>query len=310
MDRRRRRGFVLGWGFGTGTSARATRDVTERDTAKSSCPSVHSVPRRSNCRATYIRGRAGWPHPLTSDVVDTLLQRHRSIECKAIPILSGVHGCASCVTIWQRVVPLLPHFSTVTAPIANTLDANVDHSVARSRPWQACAAGALSSSTGEARAAAGEAIAQIAEASERRTRPRGGARPLHPRAAGGRCGELAGPHAKIPEWEQVLSAGAVCLNLIHAAHAFGYSGQWLSEWIAYDAECVRGARAPADEKVRRLHPHRHAAVHSAGPRSAVVGGGRDALRPRAELRRAGRGSTPRPRAMQRARTTPRPLRRS
>ncbi|MBW3098223.1 nitroreductase family protein [Pseudohoeflea coraliihabitans] len=44
----------------------------------------------------------------------------------------------------------------------------------------------------------------------------------------------ARPHVKIPEWEQVLSAGAVCLNLLMAAHAHGYSSNWLTEWYAYD----------------------------------------------------------------------------
>lgn len=39
---------------------------------------------------------------------------------------------------------------------------------------------------------------------------------------------------KIPEWEQILSAGAVCQNLLIAAHAAGFAGQWLTEWYAYD----------------------------------------------------------------------------
>ncbi len=43
-------------------------------------------------------------------------------------------------------------------------------------------------------------------------------------------------HPKIPEWEQVLSAGAVCLNLLHAAYAFGFGGTWVTEWVAYDAD--------------------------------------------------------------------------
>jgi nitroreductase len=42
------------------------------------------------------------------------------------------------------------------------------------------------------------------------------------------------PHAKIPEWEQVMSAGAVCMNLCHAANALGYGTNWLTEWYAYD----------------------------------------------------------------------------
>jgi nitroreductase len=44
----------------------------------------------------------------------------------------------------------------------------------------------------------------------------------------------AGPHVKIPEWEQVLSAGAATMNLITAAHALGYAANWHTEWYAYD----------------------------------------------------------------------------
>ncbi len=44
----------------------------------------------------------------------------------------------------------------------------------------------------------------------------------------------AAPHVKIPEWEQVLSSGAVCMNLIVAARALGFSATWLTEWPAYD----------------------------------------------------------------------------
>ncbi|KAA5801664.1 nitroreductase [Alkalicaulis satelles] len=39
---------------------------------------------------------------------------------------------------------------------------------------------------------------------------------------------------KIPEWEQILSAGAVCQNLLIAASAMGFAAQWLTEWYAYD----------------------------------------------------------------------------
>jgi nitroreductase len=39
---------------------------------------------------------------------------------------------------------------------------------------------------------------------------------------------------KIPEWEQVLSAGAVCQNLLIGASALGFAAQWLTEWYAYD----------------------------------------------------------------------------
>jgi nitroreductase len=38
---------------------------------------------------------------------------------------------------------------------------------------------------------------------------------------------------KIPVWEQELSAGAVCQNILIAAHALGFVGQWVTEWYAY-----------------------------------------------------------------------------
>ena len=38
----------------------------------------------------------------------------------------------------------------------------------------------------------------------------------------------------IPEWEQILTSGAVCQNILIAAHAMGFASQWLSEWYAYD----------------------------------------------------------------------------
>lgn len=37
----------------------------------------------------------------------------------------------------------------------------------------------------------------------------------------------------IPEWEQVLSAGAVCQTMLIASHALGYVANWLTEWYAY-----------------------------------------------------------------------------
>ncbi|MEM8796906.1 MAG: nitroreductase [Pseudomonadota bacterium] len=57
----------------------------------------------------------------------------------------------------------------------------------------------------------------------------------------------ARPH-KIPEWEQILSAGAVCLNLIHAAQAYGFKAQWLTEWYTYDDEAARFLGAEDGER--------------------------------------------------------------
>jgi len=45
------------------------------------------------------------------------------------------------------------------------------------------------------------------------------------------------PH-KIALWEQELSAGAACMNLLHAAHAMGFAGGWLTGWPAY-SDAVR-----------------------------------------------------------------------
>ncbi|MEO6215228.1 MAG: nitroreductase [Sphingomonas sp.] len=52
----------------------------------------------------------------------------------------------------------------------------------------------------------------------------------------------------IPLWEQELSAGAACMNLLHAAHALGFAGGWLTGWAAY-ADAVRDAFGAAPEKI-------------------------------------------------------------
>ncbi|MBN9464570.1 nitroreductase [Brevundimonas sp.] len=42
--------------------------------------------------------------------------------------------------------------------------------------------------------------------------------------------------ASKPIWEQELSAGAVCMNLEHAAGGFGYSASWITDWYSYDPQ--------------------------------------------------------------------------
>ncbi len=42
------------------------------------------------------------------------------------------------------------------------------------------------------------------------------------------------PSEKIPEIEQTLSAGAVCLALLNAALASGWGANWLTGWTAFD----------------------------------------------------------------------------
>ncbi len=75
------------------------------------------------------------------------------------------------------------------------------------------------------------------------------------------------PHPKVPEIEQVLSAGSVCFALLQAAQALGFGAQWLTGWAAYDeavkahlglrdGESIAGfihvgsAKEPAPERVR------------------------------------------------------------
>jgi len=43
------------------------------------------------------------------------------------------------------------------------------------------------------------------------------------------------PNPAAPEWEQVLSAGAACMNLCHAAAALGFGHQWITEWYGYSS---------------------------------------------------------------------------
>ena len=64
----------------------------------------------------------------------------------------------------------------------------------------------------------------------------------------------ATPGGKIPEWEQLLSAGAVCMNLTVAANAMGYATCWLTEWYAYDRAVLdRFGLAPHEKIAGFVH---------------------------------------------------------
>ncbi len=43
----------------------------------------------------------------------------------------------------------------------------------------------------------------------------------------------------IPEWEQRLSSGALCMTLVIAAQAMGYGANWITDWYAYDPEALK-----------------------------------------------------------------------
>ena len=47
------------------------------------------------------------------------------------------------------------------------------------------------------------------------------------------------PSEKVPEIEQIYSAGAVCLGLLNAALASGWGANWLSGWATHDREFMR-----------------------------------------------------------------------
>jgi nitroreductase len=59
----------------------------------------------------------------------------------------------------------------------------------------------------------------------------------------------AAPHPKIPEFEQLMSAGAVCQNMLLAATALGVGCQWNTDWMAYDAETTKAMGLAPHEKV-------------------------------------------------------------
>ena len=58
----------------------------------------------------------------------------------------------------------------------------------------------------------------------------------------------AKPHPKIPEFEQLLSAGNVAFNLVHAANALGFGAHWVTRWFAYDPAAAEALGAMPGEK--------------------------------------------------------------
>ena len=71
------------------------------------------------------------------------------------------------------------------------------------------------------------------------------------------------PTEKIPQIEQTLSAGAVCLSLLNAALASGWGANWLTGWAAHDEEfCARGLGLKPGEWIAGV-------VHIGTPSSAT-----------------------------------------
>lgn len=74
-------------------------------------------------------------------------------------------------------------------------------------------------------------------------------------------------HPKIPEFEQLISAGNVAFNLLHGAYALGFAAQWVTRWFAYDAQAAAmlGA-APGERFVGFVHIGTPTAVIEDRPR--------------------------------------------
>ena len=59
----------------------------------------------------------------------------------------------------------------------------------------------------------------------------------------------AAPHVKIPEWEQVLSAGNAAMSLVFAAQALGYAAHWTTGFVAYQADARRALGVGDAERI-------------------------------------------------------------
>lgn len=91
----------------------------------------------------------------------------------------------------------------------------------------------------------------------------------------------------IPEWEQIMSAGAVCTTFLIAADAMGYGSNWITDWYAYDGAatallCLEpGERVagfihlgtPSEPPLERVRPEVDKLVSiwgSGSPRGAMI----------------------------------------
>lgn len=80
----------------------------------------------------------------------------------------------------------------------------------------------------------------------------------------------ADPAAKVPELNQLLSAGAACMNLVVAATALGFSALWLLKWPGRDPDAAELIGVAAHEKVAGfIHIGRPATRPPDRPRPAL-----------------------------------------
>jgi nitroreductase len=54
---------------------------------------------------------------------------------------------------------------------------------------------------------------------------------------------------KVPAWEQELSCGAACMNLLLATHATGFAGGWVTGWAAFSQAVHQALGARPGERI-------------------------------------------------------------
>jgi nitroreductase len=86
-------------------------------------------------------------------------------------------------------------------------------------------------------------------------------------------GVLSAPkdHPKVPEFEQLLSAGNVAFNILNAAFALGFGASWITRWFSFDDEAAAmlGAR-PGERFVGFVHIGTPSAVIEDRPRPELA----------------------------------------
>ena len=116
----------------------------------------------------------------------------------------------------------------------------------RLQPWR------LLTIHGEARAALGRALVALREARgeilDEAVRSKDLQRFVHAPLVIAVIAKIT-PEHKIPEVEQLLSAGALAQNLLIGACALGYGAQWLTGWPAYDVHAQRTLGLEAHEQI-------------------------------------------------------------
>lgn len=79
------------------------------------------------------------------------------------------------------------------------------------------------------------------------------------------------PQSKIPVFNQILSVGACCMNLIAAATALGYGAHWLLKWPGRDpdAAALLGVEIGREQVAGFIHLGRPAAQVEDRPRPSL-----------------------------------------